>query len=108
MEELLLEHLGELLTGVVALLLGWFGKEKVSKKKQNVDLTAQIQGVYREMIADTEAKLEEQDREIKALKAKQLEIDESWKKKIAAVEKKWQGRYNRLKNEFDQYKKNHQ
>ncbi len=107
MKDILLQHLSELLTGIIAILLGWFGKGKLTKKQENADLTARIQNIYKDMIADTDKRLELQAEEIEGLKKRQKEIDENWKKKIALVEKKWQNKYKALEESFDRYKKEH-
>ena len=125
MKDIFTQHISELITGAIALILGYFGKGKVQKRSDNADLTAKIQAVYKEMVADTDAsmdalraevntlteKLLESDenwkKKVAELKSKQAEIDESWKKKIAAVEKKWQTKYSLLKKQFENYKRTH-
>lgn len=107
MWEYIKPYVGEFITGLIMLALGWLGKGKVQKRSDNTDLTAKIQSVYKEMVADTDAKMDTMREEIDALKKKQQEIDENWKKKIASVEKKWQTKYNALKAQFENYKKAH-
>lgn len=107
MKDIFLQHMNELITGILAVLLGWFGKGKIAKRQDNADLTGRIQAIYRDMITDTDAKLDKQAEEIEALKKRQAEIDESWKKKIASVERRWQTKYNSLKKQFEAYKKKH-
>lgn len=107
MKDVITQHLGELLTGLVALILGWLGKGKIQKNQDNADLTKKIQSIYKDLIADTELKIEAQEVEIEALKKRQKEIDDNWKKKIASVERKWQTKYANLKKQFDNYKKIH-
>lgn len=125
MKDFLTPYIGEFITGLIALVLGWFGKGKIQKRSDNADLTAKIQSIYKELVSDADStvdsfraritSLEKRFTEsekhwqmkVDELKKKQIEIDENWKKKIVAVEKKWQTKYNALKTEFHTYKKNH-
>lgn len=90
MKDILIQHLSELLTGIIAILLGWFGKGKLTKKVDEADLTARIQNIYKDMIADTDAKIEQLQKEIENLRKNQ----EQWKTK-----------YRNLKHEFEAYKR---
>lgn len=107
MKDILLQHISELITGLIAVLVGWFGKGKMAKKQDEADILDKVQSIYDKMIEDTEARMEMMNKEIENLKKRQVEIDENWEKKIAEVEKRWQTKYNTLKKEFENYKKSH-
>ena len=57
MKELIAQNASELITGIIAVLLGWFGKTKMSKKVEDAELTKLVQGIYKDMIADTLTKV---------------------------------------------------
>lgn len=107
MKDIFLQHINELITGVIAIMLGWFGKSKLTKKEAEADILDKVQGIYDKMIGDTKQRMIEMLSEIEELKRRQSEIDENWKKKLASVEQIWQNKYNNLKNEFERYKKKH-
>lgn len=107
MKDILLQHISELITGVIAILLGWFGKGRIAKKQDEADLTSRIQNVYSDFVAHTKEQIEGLTNEIESLQQKQLDSEVSWKKKIASVEKRWQTKYNTLKTQFEQYKEKH-
>ena len=90
MIELLQPHLGELLTGFVALILGWLGKSQVQKKADNADLTAKIQAVYKDMVHDADKSMDLLREEIKLLKENQELQNDQWLKKLDDIKKTWQ------------------
>lgn len=114
MKPILTEYLSQFVTGIIALALGWIGKGKIQKRSDNADLTAKIQSVYKDMVSDQDAFMDELRKEVMNLKKKQTEIDNQWRTKIQQVEKKWQTKYSRLQTrhndllkEFEAYKANH-
>lgn len=108
------QHISELLTGLIALVIGWLGKGRFQKKVNEADLTAKIQAVYKEMVPDIDAFKDELTKEVKTLKDNQKNIEAEWRKKLQMVENKWQTKYSRLQakyttlqKEFEDYKKKH-
>lgn len=99
MKEIILQHASELITGVIAIVIGWFGKSKMSKKVEDAELTKHIQGIYKDMIADTDRLIDQNSKEIADLKLKLAEKDLYWQKKIQEVETKWLNKYNGLERE---------
>ncbi|MFV0231795.1 hypothetical protein OBK30_01870 [Empedobacter falsenii] len=88
MKELIAQHLSELVTGVIAVVIGWIGKSKMSKKVEDAELTKHIQGIYKDMIADTDRMIDLNTQEIAELKKKLIEKDQYW-----------QNKYNNLQRE---------
>ena len=88
MKELIAHHLSELVTGVVAVVVGWIGKSRMSKKVEDAELTKHIQGIYKDMIADTDRMIDQNTKEISELK-----------KKLAEKDQYWQTKYNNLQRE---------
>ena len=114
MKDIVTPYIGELITAIIALVLGWFGKSKAQKRQDNADVLTRVQGIYDKMVEDTNQRMNVMQSEIDALKKKQTEIDTEWRKKIQAVERKWQTKYSRLQQkhsellkEFEEYKTNH-
>lgn len=112
MEELIAQHASELITGIIAVVIGWFGKSKMSKKVEDAELTKLVQGIYKDMIADTDRMIEQNAKqiseltaEISALKSQLIEKDAFWQKKIQEVENKWSTKYNGLQRENNTLKK---
>lgn len=105
MKELITQHLSELVTGVIAVIVGWIGKSKMSKKIEDAELTKHIQGIYKDMIADTDRMIDQNAKEISELKVQLVEKDAFWQKKIKDVEIKWSTKYNGLQKENHQLKK---
>lgn len=99
MKELILQHTSELFTGVIAIVIGWFGKSKMSKKLEDADLTKHIQGIYKDMIADTDRMIDQNAKEINDLKKKLEDQDLFWQKKIQDVENKWSNKYAAIQRE---------
>lgn len=94
MKELLTQHLSELVTGVIAVLVGWIGKSRMSKKVEDAELTKLVQGIYKDMISDTDRMIDQNTKEISELKLKLAEQEIYWQKKIREVESKWSNKYN--------------
>lgn len=88
MKELIAQHLSELVTGVIAVVIGWIGKSKMSKKVEDAELTKHIQSIYKDMIADTDRMIDLNTQEIAELKKKLIEKDQYW-----------QNKYNNLQRE---------
>ncbi len=112
MKELIAQHASELITGIIAVVIGWFGKSKMSKKVEDAELTKLVQGIYKDMIADTDRmielntqKISELTSEISSLKSQLIEKDAFWQKKIQEVESKWSTKYNNLQRENNTLKK---
>ncbi|MGV0830762.1 hypothetical protein ACTS9D_00885 [Empedobacter brevis] len=112
MKELIAQHASELITGIIAVVIGWFGKSKMSKKVEDAELTKLVQGIYKDMIADTDRMIELNAREILSLtkeiselKLQLAEKDAYWQKKIQDVETKWSTKYNGLQKENNALKK---
>ncbi len=112
MGEIITQHASELITGIIAVVIGWFGKSKMSKKVEDAELTKLVQGIYKDMIADTDRMIEQNAKkiseltsEITALKLQLVEKDAYWQKKIEDVENKWATKYNGLQRENNTLKK---
>lgn len=105
MKELLTQHLSELITGLIAVVIGWISKSRMSKKVENADLTKQIQDIYKDLIADTDRKIDQNVAEIDQLKKKLEEKDEYWQEELKKVEQKWVKKYETLKRENTALKK---
>ena len=88
MKELIAQHASELITGIIAVFLGWFGKSKMSKKVEDAELTKLVQGIYKDMISDTDRMIDQNTQEIAELK-----------KKLAEKDQYWQNKYDLLKQE---------
>lgn len=71
----------------------------MSKKAEDAELTKHIQGIYKDMIADTDRLIDQNSKEIADLKLKLAEKDLYWQKKIQEVETKWLNKYNGLERE---------
>ena len=99
MKELIAQNASELITGIIAVLLGWFGKTKMSKKVEDAELTKLVQGIYKDMIADTDRMIDQNTKEITGLKKNLSEQDAYWQKKIAEVENKWSNKYAAIQRE---------
>ena len=111
MKDIFTQYIGELITGLIALVLGWLGKSRTQKTSDKADLTAKIQSVYKELIGDADASLDKMRDDIADLKKKQYDNEEAWKKKVQEIEKSWQTKhsrlqkkYNNLLKEFEDYK----
>ena len=96
MKELIAQHASELITGIIAVVIGWFGKSKMSKKVEDAELTKLVQGIYKDMISDTDRmielntqKISELTSEIYTLKSQLIEKNAFWQKKIQEEESKW-------------------
>ena len=94
-------YIGELLTGALALILGWIGKSQTQKKADNADLTTKIQAVYKEFVVDSDSRLDLMRDEIKLLKEQQTLQNEKWVKKLDDIEKTWQTKYSRLQTKYN-------
>lgn len=105
MKELIVQHLSELITGIIAVIVGWIGKSKMSKKVEDAELTKHIQGIYKDMIADTDRMIDNNTKEITELKLKLAEQEAYWQKKIQEVESKWSNKYNTIQRENNVLKK---
>lgn len=101
MIDFLKPYLGELLTGFVALILGWLGKSQTQKKADNADLTAKIQAVYKEMVEDADKSMDLLREKVKLLEEKQVLQNEQWQKKLEDIEKTWQSKYSRLQTKYN-------
>jgi len=101
MIDFLRPYLGELLTGLVALVLGWIGKTQTQKKADKADLTAKIQAVYKDMVGDADKGMDLLRSEIKLLNEKQNLQDEKWQKKLNEIEKTWKTKYSRLQTKYN-------
>ncbi len=87
MKELIAQHASELITGIIAVFLGWFGKSKMSKKVEDAELTKLVQGIYKDMIADTDRMIDSNTKEIAELKKKLAEKDQYWQTKYANLQR---------------------
>jgi len=87
MKELIAQHLSELVTGVIAVVIGWISKSKMSKKVEDAELTKHIQGIYKDMIADTDRMIDQNTKEIADLKKKLAEKDQYWQTKYANLQR---------------------
>ena len=101
MIEFLEPYLGTFITGLIAVVLGWLGKSQVQKKADNADLTAKIQAVYKEMVADADKRMDLMREEITLLKEKQSLQNENWIRKLEDVQKNWQSKYRRLQTKYN-------
>lgn len=99
MKELILQHTSEVITGLIAIVIGWVGKSKMSKKLEDAELTKHIQGIYKDMIADTDRMIDQNAKEINDLKKKLEDQDFFWQKKIQEVENKWSNKYAAIQRE---------
>lgn len=99
MKELIAQHASELITGIIAVIIGWFGKSKMSKKVEDAELTKLVQGIYKDMIADTDRMIDQNAKEIADLKKKLEDQDVYWQKKIQEVENKWSNKYAVIQRE---------
>lgn len=101
------DYVGEIVTAlVIAPLSGWLADMR-SKRKLEAEVKAQELNnvekglsIYKDMLdtvrKDMQVQHEENAKEIERLKKKLEEVTEYWK-----------NRYNDLKRDFDNYKKNH-
>ncbi|MDK7675110.1 hypothetical protein QP547_04705 [Weeksella virosa] len=105
MKELMAQHLSELITGIIAVIIGWIGKSKMSKKVEDAELTKHIQAIYKDMIADTDRMIDQNAQEIVDLKKKLNDQDAFWQKKLQEVENRWANKYNAIKRENTDLKK---
>ncbi|RLZ08606.1 hypothetical protein [Faecalibacter macacae] len=105
MKEFFAPYISELLTGVVAAIIAWVSKSKVTRKVEDAELTKHIQAIYKDMIADTDRLIDQNTKEISELKLKLVEKDLYWEKKIQEVESKWSNKYNGLQRENNTLKK---
>lgn len=105
MENLFTQHLSELITGIIAVFVGWFGKSRISKRSENADLTQKIQEIYKDMIAHTEQRIEENNTELERLKKTLQEKDLFWQEELEKAEQKWAKKYETLKRENASLKK---
>lgn len=94
-------YIAEILTGLVALVLGWLGKSQTQKTSDNADLTTKIQAVYKELIQDADNRLDLMRDEIKLLNEKQNLQNEKWQKQLEDIEKTWQTKYSRLQTKYN-------
>lgn len=105
MENLFTQHLSELITGIIAVIIGWIGKSRISKRTENADLTQKIQEIYKDMIAHTEQRIEENNEEIERLKKTLAEKEVFWQEELEKAEQKWARKYDLLKRENTNLKK---
>ena len=115
MVEFLAPYLETLITGVIALVLGWLGKSKIQKKADNADLTAKIQAVYKEWVSDADARIDFLKDEIRLMKEQRALSEDKFKIQLQEIEKSWQTKYTRLQTkysallrDFQNYKAKHQ
>lgn len=106
--------IGEIITGLLALVTGWFAKSKAQKIHEKADVLIKVQTLYQRMVKDTNQRMDDMEKEMDDLKKKQFSIDAEWRKKVKQVEQKWQSKYsqlqskyNKLFKEFEEYKQNH-
>lgn len=99
MKELIIQNASELITGIIAVIIGWFGKSKISKKVEDAELTKLVQGIYKDMISDTDRMIDQNAKEIAELKKKLEDQDAFWQKKITEVENKWSNKYAAIQRE---------
>lgn len=105
MQEFFLQHISEFITGFLAVLVGWIAKTKTAKKVEEADLTKHIQEIYRDMIADTDRRLEQNSIEIESLKKKLSEQESHYLTRIAESDRKWQSKYSALQKQNTELKK---
>lgn len=105
MKEFFAPYISELLTGIVAAIVAWFSKSKVTRKVEDAELTKHIQAIYKDMIADTDRLIDQNTKEITELKLKLAEQEVYWQKKIQEVESKWSHKYNAIQRENNALKK---
>jgi hypothetical protein len=101
MIDFLTPYIGTLITGIIALVLGWLGKSQTQKKVDNADLTSKIQAVYKDMIVDADARMDLMREEMKLLKERQVLLNDHWTKKLEDIEKTWQTKYSRLQTKYN-------
>lgn len=87
MKELIAQHASELITGIIAVIIGWFGKSKMSKKVEDAELTKLVQGIYKDMIADTDRMIDQNTQEISELKKKLQQKDQYWQNKYSILQR---------------------
>ena len=87
MKELIAQHASELITGIIAVVIGWFGKSKMSKKIEDAELTKHIQGIYKDMIADTDRMIDQTTQEIAELNKKLQQKDLYWQNKYSILQR---------------------
>ena len=87
MKELITQHASELITGIIAVVIGWFGKTKMSKKIEDAELTKHIQGIYKDMIADTDRMIDQNTQEIAELNKKLQQKDLYWQNKYSILQR---------------------
>lgn len=105
MKEFVLQHLSELITALLAVLVGWVAKTKTTKKVEEADLTKLVQQIYKDMVEDTERRLNQNTMEIEQLKKKLEDQETYWKAKLAEVDKKGQNKYTALQRQNTDLKK---
>lgn len=101
MIDVLKPYIGELITGPIALLLGWAIKGKSQRRLANADVIAKVQAIYDKMVKDTNTRMDELKAEIDDLKKKQDSTDAEWRKKLKEIERKWQTKYTRLQSKYN-------
>ena len=99
MRDFFIQHTSEFITALIAVIVGWIGKSKTSKKVEDADLTTKIQLIYKDMIADTDRMIDKNTAEIESLKKKLDEKDVYWQEELKKADAKWLQKYNLLKNE---------
>ncbi|MDM1070895.1 hypothetical protein HX001_00145 [Empedobacter brevis] len=87
MKELIAQHASELITGIIAVVIGWFGKSKMSKKVEDAELTKLVQGIYKDMISDTDRMIDQNTQEIAELKKKLQQKDQYWQNKYSILQR---------------------
>ncbi|CDF80563.1 hypothetical protein BN863_28510 [Formosa agariphila KMM 3901] len=117
MIEVLKPYISEIILGIGGLGAWLFERKKRIQgfKQDDADLTSKIQGIYKDMVADSDASLDKMRGDMELLKKRQGEIDEQWRQKIQQVERRWQTKYSRLQKsynellkEFEEYKLAHE
>ena len=117
MLELIQPYLSQIIISIGGLFAWFFERKKRLNiiKQDDADLTKKIQEIYRDMVADSDANMDNLREDIVNLKKRQAEIDDNWKTKLVQVEKRWQSKYSRLQKsynalqkEFDAYKLKHE
>ena len=87
MKELIAQHASELITGIIAVVIGWFGKSKMSKKVEDAELTKLVQGIYKDMISDTDRMIDQNTQEIAELNKKLQQKDLYWQNKYSILQR---------------------
>jgi len=87
--------------GAITALATFFFGGRLKRKKDQAELVEKIQAIYKDMMSDTEQRMDGFRKEIDSLKKEQNELNSQWKKKLLQVERKWQTKYSRLKTKYD-------